>query len=120
MKLERANRVRAGLGLPPLGASSLDPRPALIIQSKHPLFSPGEIFSLVIFKITGKRTGACGVCGQRKLQMNKWGWWGCWKNRKTIIDWLCQEAKKRGHSVEEADVWVLFKAAFREMRVDRR
>ncbi len=80
-------------------------------------FRPGEIFSLVIFKITGQKTANCGICGQRKMQMNRWGWWGCWKNRKVLTGWLIEEAKKRGHDINEDSALSLLKAALKETRL---
>lgn len=81
--------------------------------------NPGDLFALIIFKITGQHTANCGVCGRRKKQMNEWGWLGCWRNRKTIIAWLCEEAAKRGHKIDKASMTVLFKAAWKELKQNR-
>jgi hypothetical protein len=75
---------------------------------------PGSLLSAVIFKITGKR--ACGACSARMRTMNENGWWWCWKNRATIVGWLVEEAKKRGHEIDENAVLGLFKAAFKESK----
>lgn len=82
------------------------------------ILKPGDLFGLVIFKITSQRTANCGICGQRKAQMNRWGWLGCLRprNRKIIVGWICGEAAKRGHLIEEGSAFDLFKAAFRELR----
>lgn len=77
---------------------------------------PGNLFSIVIFKITGQRAGGCkSDCPARMRQMNEWGWWKCWKNRNTIIGWLVKEARARGHEIDRATVLALFKAAFKEL-----
>lgn len=76
----------------------------------------GNLFSIVIFKITGKSAKSCGRCGKRMRQMNDWGWWGCWKNRNIIIGWLIEEARARGHEIDKGLVLSLFKAAFKELR----
>jgi len=128
MNIERANRVRAGLGLAPIEASLQSPSLPLDVERSalsvgRSLRSPGDIFGIVIHKITGQRTANCGECGRRKAQMNKWGWLGCLrpKNRKQIIDWLCEEAAKRGHEIDGNQMLALFKAAIKELlgkRVD--
>lgn len=121
MNYERANRIRQGLGLEPLDASSTgtvrkDSGQAYTLPTK---LQPGSIFAMVINKITRKSAATCGKCGQRMRQMNQWGWWNCWINRTTIVTWLVDEAKKRGHDITDHEVLSLFKAAFREMRQNK-
>lgn len=95
-------------GLADTTAPTLEPRRRSTLQ-------PGAIFSLVIYKITGQRTSNCGLCGSRKNQMNQLGWLGCWKNRKIIIGWLVDEARKRGHVIDQQTVFALFTAAIKEL-----
>ena len=76
---------------------------------------PGDIFSAVIHQITGRYAQTCGKCIERMQHMNKWGWWGCWKNRHEIMGWMLDEARARGHMVTRDHVWSLFKAALREV-----
>ncbi len=78
---------------------------------------PGSLLSSLIFKITGQSTKSCGICGARMAMMNKNGWWWCWKNRKMIIGWLIEEAKKRGRDINEASALSLLKAALKETRL---
>ena len=77
---------------------------------------PGDVFSTIIFQLTGQRTANCGVCGERKRQMNEWRWWGCCKNRKVIVGWLVEEARKRGHEIDNRAMYGLFVAAVKEVR----
>lgn len=77
---------------------------------------PGDLMAAIIFKVTGQRSGMCGPCAERVRQMNEWGWFRCWLNRKTILRWLAEEAAKRGHPIEEAKLTELLKIAFREAR----
>ena len=74
-------------------------------------------------KTVGQTTldhGGCVLtCRAHMQQMNEWGWWKCWRNRKTIAAWLAQAARHRGHQVDQARAIDLLKAAFRELR-DRR
>lgn len=79
---------------------------------------PGDLFSIVILKITG--AGPCpNQCRERIAQMNDWGWWKCWRNRKTIATWLAEEARRRGHQITDSSALDLFRAAFKELRQHR-
>jgi hypothetical protein len=78
--------------------------------------NPGEIFAAVIFRLTGQMTLGCGTCATRKTLMNAWGWWGCWKHRREIEEWLIIEAIKRGHLAEPGEIGGLLRAAFKELR----
>jgi hypothetical protein len=81
---------------------------------------PGDMFSNVLKVITGRYAVTCGRCMNRMGEMNRWGWWGCWKNRETIIGWLLEEAAGRGHKVSREHVFSLLVAAFREIRRSRK
>lgn len=81
---------------------------------------PGHIFSSVIRAITGRYAVTCGRCMERMGQMNKWGWWGCWKHRDTIIGWMMDEAAGRGHKVSRQQISSLWKAALAEIRRTRK
>ena len=90
-----------------------------IKPSPHLKPGPGGIFSMVIYKITGQVPGSCGKCSSRIAQMNQWGWWKCFLNRATIISWLSEEAKRRGHIIGDREIWGLMKAARRELRYQK-
>lgn len=79
---------------------------------------PGDAFSFVILKITGRSTSNCGRCGARKNQMNAWGWLGCLKpvNFRVIKGWIVEEARARGHEITDRQVAGLLRAAFKEVR----
>jgi len=61
---------------------------------------PGKLLKKVIEKITGESLG-CTECNEFARQMNEWGWIGCWKNRQTIAQRMCDEAKKRAENLAE-------------------
>ena len=83
-----------------------------------PVTSPGRLLALVIKRITGQ--GPCPAkCAARIRQMDEWGWWRCWRNRKTIAGWLVEEALRRGHQVSESNALDLLRAAFKELRIGR-
>jgi hypothetical protein len=74
---------------------------------------PGDALSILIKRITGQRP-CPKKCRQRIVQMNAWGWWRCWHNRKTISGWLREEARRRGHTILNALDFL--KAAWKELR----
>ena len=41
----------------------------------------------------------------RMRTMNAWGWWAA-ANRKTILEWLAEEARRRGHQVSDSQLTV--------------
>ncbi len=75
---------------------------------------PGSLLSYVIYSITGKQSAGCQMCSARAKQMNKWGWIGCFKNRDTILGWLCEEVEKMGYPVDKHVILSLLKAAIVE------
>lgn len=78
-------------------------------------FGPGKVFKQVIQLITGETPNSKCKCLARARQMNKWGWVGCWANRETITDWLCEEAERRGHRIDRNRAMSLLIAALREI-----
>lgn len=95
---------------PPAPGLSFGPTPP-------PRFStdPGGLLKWLIWKITDQIPGNC-QCNQRAEKMKEWGWRGCWKNRKTILEWLAHEAHARGHKIGRARLWSLFRAGYAEFR----
>lgn len=94
----------------------VNPRPAAKPEPA-PAHGPGSILKLAIKSITGETPGSSCACNKRAKLMDSWGWWGCWKRRDEIAGWLAEEAKKRGHPIEDhAAALSLLKAAWRESR----
>ena len=82
---------------------------------------PGGLLHTLIEKLTGETPSPNCSCRARAKRMNAWGWWGCWKHRRTIIGWLVEEAGKRGHTVDRESVAGLLRAGLREAwRGDRK
>lgn len=81
--------------------------------SIHP---PGDALAWIIKKITGTEPAPTCACNARRRQMNAWGWKGCFSNRAQIIEWISDEARKRGHSIGRLTAVGLFLAAVREIR----
>lgn len=111
-------RFRKNVGLPdicPYGLT-LDSLPSPI-QVREKRMRPGDLLAIAIKRITG--IAPCGACGIRKKQMNAWGWWGCWKNRETIVRWIVEEGAKRGYEVSSKSALSLLKGSFLEVRKRR-
>lgn len=75
------------------------------------VIQPGSFFSLLIKLVTGEKPVAGCSCRDRSKQMDNWGWRGCWTNRNMVIQWLGQEATKRGHRIGSRPVLSLGLAA---------
>jgi hypothetical protein len=72
------------------------PFPTRDCQAAKPQISPGDYLHLAILKWVGEGpTRSCG-CNDRIAKMNAWGPSGCRDHLDTIVDWLADEAKKRG------------------------
>ena len=41
--------------------------------------------------------GGCGNCNSLQVQMNSWGWRGCWKHRHEIMARIHEQAAKHGY-----------------------
>ena len=79
---------------------------------------PGDIMKFAINQITG--VTPCGSCLNRAKQMNEWGWFGCWKNKATIVEWVSEEASKRGHVITSDKILSILRAGFKEFTADKR
>lgn len=73
---------------------------------------PGAVLKWAIWKLTGVR--ACGQCSDRSRQMDRWGWVGCWRNRKKIIGWLIHEARARDQELTQKAAGELILSAFKQ------
>jgi len=82
-------------------------------------FRPGNILSAAIRKATGLGPCASG-CRDCIDEMNRNGWFWCWRNRTVIAGRLAAVARARGHSITNAAALDFIKAAFRELATRRR
>jgi hypothetical protein len=81
---------------------------------------PGDTLHFLIKRVTGAEPVGNCQCLERMAKMNAWGWFGCWIRRWEIIGWLAEEATKRGHTIPEAEILPLFRAALSELQERRR
>jgi hypothetical protein len=81
---------------------------------------PGGMLSWIIREVTGELAVNCGQCGGRVALMNQKGWWWCWRNRKTIVGWIVQEASVRGVRVDSDSVGKLVVTAFQQFHKFRK
>ena len=85
-----------------------------ITQTKQPRRpQPGDLLPGLIRICGFKESVGCG-CHEFRARMNRWGWWGCWRHRQEIYEWLAVKAAERGILVEQAAFWPLFRQAFRQ------
>lgn len=77
---------------------------------------PGSLLKWGIWKLTRQIPGPSCSCNKRALQMNEWGWTGCFARRDLIAGWLTEEAQTRGHDVDHHQIRSLLRAAWREVR----
>lgn len=129
--LKQLDEHRQREGLPALTPGVNGPSPASADRSTpgssrpprrtvRAWYWPGSVLKVAIRLVTGEQpSSGCG-CTDRAEQMNAWGWWGCWKQRKTIAGWLVEEARQRGHTLEADKALPLLLAAWREVRSRRR
>ncbi len=72
------------------------PFPRHTCKASKPKQGPGDYLHLAILKWVGEGpTRKCG-CNDRIAKMNAWGPAVCREKIDTIVDWLADEAKKRG------------------------
>ncbi|MEM1213438.1 MAG: hypothetical protein AAGI68_14215 [Planctomycetota bacterium] len=104
----------------PLGKPWGDDRPAQPVPPRDPWYKPGSVLKVAIRLVTGDEPSAGCGCDGRARQMNAWGWWGSWRRRQTIAGWLVEEARTRGHELDQAGALPMLVAAWREVRSRRR
>jgi hypothetical protein len=106
---EDENRPPPPTFIPTLRASDPGLQPPAIALNE-----PGDMLAWVIHKLTGAIP--CGACDARRKQMNEWGWAGCTLHLGTIVRWITEEARKRGHEVDRLVIFSLIRAAWSEAR----
>lgn len=82
----------------------------------HPKLSngPGDLIAIITKQLKFS-VGGCGTCEAYRQQMNKWGWWGCWKKREQITKWLVSKAKEKNINIANETMMGLFKTAIKEL-----
>jgi hypothetical protein len=86
----------------------------------HSKFSPGDVAKYIISKLGLGDAERCSECRAFQWQMNRWGWWQCWKRRKNILAWFVTKARAKGVVVDEESFYRLFKAGAKFARTARR
>lgn len=61
-----------------------------------PKQGPGDYLHLAILKWVGEGPTRCCGCNDRIREMNEWGLDGCREHLDTIVEWLTDEAARRG------------------------
>ena len=88
-----------------------EPAPLPVVALK--ITKPGDLLAWTIQRVTKVVPGPNCPCQSRMNQMNEWGWAGCFRHRATILDWIGEEAAKRGHPIGKNQIRDLLRAAWR-------
>lgn len=72
---------------------------------------PGDLLEHAIHAVAGIKP--CPLCRHRRTRMNDWGWWGCWRNRRRIMQWLVESAERSGIAIDKPTAFNLLKGAFK-------
>ena len=91
---------------------------AMVAMHEPSKSGPGDMLAVAIKQLTG--IAPCSRCRARQHQMNRWGWWGCWRNRSTIAEWLLQEARARGIATTEDGIMRLLLKTFKSAASHRK
>jgi hypothetical protein len=78
---------------------------------------PGRLLASLIHTLTGQQP--CDACLTMAYQMDEWGWWGCWKNRKLIKEHLLAQCKERGLECSDSLVESAVRQALRGVKLRR-
>ena len=82
-----------------------------IVVQGFPITGPGDILAGVIKTLGFQPTSGCG-CEAMRAKMNDWGYFGCWQNRREILEFLKTKADAVGVQFDDATVWAAVVAAF--------
>lgn len=75
---------------------------------------PGDLVKIVLDKMGYASGFNCG-CRQFSEKMNRWGWRGCVRNRREIIEWFTAKAKEQKIPIEGGGVWSLIRAGLKDL-----
>lgn len=76
---------------------------------------PGDVVRNVLACLEIRAASNCG-CEAMRQSMNQWGWWGCWKRRREIVEWFSLKAKEQEITIDARLVLRAIVAAWREIR----
>ena len=82
-------------------------------------FGPGDVVKLSLAKL-GYRTHANCGCEEFRQQMNAWGWRGCLRHRKEIVEWFAAKAREQNIDVHSNAMWPLIRAGLKDLLQRRR
>jgi hypothetical protein len=75
---------------------------------------PGDIIHWMTQKAGFEMGRNCG-CTEMRKQMNDWGWIGCLRNRRTLVDWFVSKADQAGVKLTSRDTAGLLRAAVKAL-----
>ncbi len=100
-------------------------------RKRKPLLpGPGDLVKIILQKLghevregklycaNGKPVSGCG-CRAMQEMMNAWGYLGCIKRMKRIVDWFSKKAKDCGHQIDNGTASELISIAINEWAAKR-
>lgn len=121
--IDNAASGECGLGKFSGAEPQREPRPKGAFPPAPRVPRPGDVLARIIKSATGidansvdPTTGKRSCrCKHLQAEMDRWGWWGCWRNRQKIVEHLAAEAAKRGLAVSPSLASLIW-AGVREWR----
>jgi len=87
--------------------------------AEGPTFGPGDVVKLALARMGYQPHPACG-CEEFRQQMNAWGWRGCLRRRREIIEWFASKARERDIPVTDDNIWSLIRTGLKDLLARRR
>jgi hypothetical protein len=75
---------------------------------------PGDVVKLALAKLGYRSHAKCG-CEEFRQQMNGWGWRGCLRRRKEIVEWFAAKAREQNIAVSSDALWPLIRAGLKDL-----
>jgi hypothetical protein len=82
--------------------------------AKSPSFGPGDVVKIVLGRMGYQPHPNCG-CEEFRQQVNAWGWRGCMRRRREIIEWFTSKARERNIQVTDASIWSLVRGSLKDL-----
>lgn len=78
-------------------------------RNKSESRGPGDAIKFILGKIGYTSRPSCG-CDEFRRRMNEWGYWGCIRHRREIIEWFLAKSAEAGLPISRKSLWGLIKA----------
>jgi hypothetical protein len=82
-------------------------------------FGPGDVVKLALARMGYQPHPGCG-CDEFRDQMNAWGWRGCLRRRREIVEWFISKSREHDIDVTDETVWSLVRGGMKDLLRRRR